>query len=281
MRTLGGGTQLLSTAASHAAPGSEAWCAAQIWLGRMAGNAGDMVSALNHFTRLLDVTGFAGPSPVLADVLVGRSIALHNLGPSAEAAAAARHGLAVAREVGYPAGEAMALRVLGLLARSSGDVGSALDWVRQAEQIDPSSIPGWVARMNSYTLTWFLIEAGDLAAAQDSGAQGLARAREVGDRSAEVICLSMMADLDQRAGRLTEAGAHLREALVLAARIGDGETTLDCLDYCGRLCAARQRWAEAVTLWTAYRTLWDKDPALAGDRQEDEQARQDWLREAA
>jgi DNA-binding CsgD family transcriptional regulator len=91
----------------------------------------------------------------------------------------------------------------------------------------------------------------------------------------------MMADLDQRADRLTEAGAHLREALVLAARIGDGETMLDCMDYCGRLCAATQRWAEAVTLWTAYLALLGKDPGLAGDRQEDEQARQDRLREAA
>ena len=26
----------------------------------------------------------------------------------------------------------------------------------------------------------------------------------------------------------------------------------DCLDYCGHLCAARQQWDEAVTLWAAF-----------------------------
>ena len=90
-----------------------------------------------------------------------------------------------------------------------------------------------------------------------------------------------MADLDQRASRLTDARAHLREALALAARIGDGETMMDCLDYCGRLCAAAQYWAEAATLWTAYLTLLGKDPALGQDRQEDQQARRDGLQEAA
>ena len=275
------GHQLLSAAARHAAPGSEAWCAAQLWLGRTAANTGDMVAALDHFTRVVDVTGVGPPSPPLADALVGRSIALHSLGHQAEAARAGRHGLAAARESGYPAGEVMALRVLGLLARAAGDAGSALDWARQAGQVDPSSIPGWIARMNSYTLTWFLIEAGDLAAAQDSCGHGLAGAREAGDQPAEVICLSMMADLDLRADRLADAGVRLREALTLAARIGDRETMLDCLDYCGRLCAATQRWAEAVTLWTAYLALWGQDPALAADRPEDEHARQDRLREAA
>ena len=58
--------------------------------------------------------------------------------------------------------------------------------------------------------------------------------------------------MDQRAGRIPEAAAHLRESLELATRMGDPLSLLNCLDSCGHLCAATQRWAEAVTLWAAY-----------------------------
>jgi len=275
------GYKLLSTAAGQAASGTEMWATAQLWLGQISGNTGDMASCLSHCSAVLNAMDSGRPSLTLADAFVGQAIALHNLGLSAEAASAGHRGLAVAREIGYPAGEAAALRVLGLLARRAGDDTSALDWIRQARQIDPLTIPGWVARKILYTVAWFLIEAGDLTTAQVNCAEGLARAREAGDRLAEVICLSLMADLDHRAGHLTEARAHLREALTLAARIGDGETMMDCVDCCGRLCATTQHWVEAVTLWTAYRTLLGKDPALGQDRQEDREARQDQLRKAA
>ena len=49
-----------------------------------------------------------------------------------------------------------------------------------------------------------------------------------------------------------EAGAHLREALELAAQTSDRLRLIDCLDICGHLCAATGRWAEAITLWAAY-----------------------------
>ena len=50
-----------------------------------------------------------GPSRALADGLAGRSWHLTNLGRIAEAADDARRALAMARELGYPAGEALAL----------------------------------------------------------------------------------------------------------------------------------------------------------------------------
>ena len=45
-----------------------------------------------------------GPSRALADGLLGRAIALFNMGQVAEAAGEARQALAMAREIGYPAG---------------------------------------------------------------------------------------------------------------------------------------------------------------------------------
>ena len=63
-------------------------------------------------------------------------------------------------------------------------------------------------------------------------------------------CLKNMADLELRAGQVTEATTLLREALGLAAQAGT-VTLIDCLGVCGHLCAQTQRWAGALTLWAA------------------------------
>jgi hypothetical protein len=51
---------------------------------------------------------------------------------------------------------------------------------------------------------------------------------------------------------MPEAGKHLREALEISARVGNRLRLIGCLDNCGHLCAATQRWADAVTIWAAY-----------------------------
>ena len=81
---------------------------------------------------------------------------------------------------------------------------------------------------------------------------GLARAREVGDLQDQAYCLWQMAELDRRAGRMADAGTHLRESLGLAAQTGDRLRLIDCLDTCGHICAATGRWAEAITMWAAH-----------------------------
>jgi hypothetical protein len=54
-----------------------------------------------------------------------------------------------------------------------------------------------------------------------------------------------------RAGSLTHGG-HLREAIEISVRIDNGLRLTDCFNSCGHLCAATQRWADAVTMWAAY-----------------------------
>ena len=97
---------LLRDAAGRAAPGSEQWCTAQFWLGDMAFDSADLAGALGHFTAVRDFIGDRGPSRALADCLASRSVTLSALGRLAEAVDDGRRALAVARELGYPAGEA-------------------------------------------------------------------------------------------------------------------------------------------------------------------------------
>jgi predicted ATPase/DNA-binding CsgD family transcriptional regulator/DNA-binding XRE family transcriptional regulator len=245
---------LLRQAAGRAAAGGDRWCAAHFWLGQAALYAADLKGALEHFTAVRDAIGEQGPSRALADCLAGRSKALVTLGRMAEAAQDGRGSLAMARELGYPAAEALALMALSEAALNGGDLGAALQLARQAAQV-PADVPGWIARLRSLTLSDALLEAGDLAGAINSCAAGLDRSRDAGDVRIKTKLLMQMAYLHVRAGRTDDAALHLRESLDTAARTGGWADALNCLDVCGYLCAGTGRRADAVTVWAAHAAL--------------------------
>ena len=197
---LAGQYSLLCEVAGRAEVGSDGWCAAQSWLGYTAQWSADLAASLGHFTALRDVVAERGPCRALADGLAGRSGALSQMGRYAEAAGEARRALAVAREVGYPAGEVLALGALTYAAFLAGDHDSAVRLARQAGQIT-AGIPGSVARYCGLALTAVLTGAGDLAAAEPVCAAALARCRDAGDLWNQAGLLQMTAILDL-AGRL-------------------------------------------------------------------------------
>jgi predicted ATPase/DNA-binding CsgD family transcriptional regulator/transcriptional regulator with XRE-family HTH domain len=246
--------QLLREAAEHAEPESETWSAAQYWLGTLAMWTGDLTGALEHFTAIADAAGDGAPSPTVADCLASRSAALFNLGRVAEAAADGRRALALSREFGYPAGEALALAILSITDYCADEMDSAVQLARQAGQIT-ADIPGVRARSCIYALTIALIGCGDLAAADRSCAAGLARSRETGDVWNLAGFLPSAVLLDLRAGRTGDARAHLRELLQTAARTGARADVVNGLDSGGHLCAQTGRCAEAVTLWAAHAAI--------------------------
>jgi DNA-binding CsgD family transcriptional regulator/tetratricopeptide (TPR) repeat protein len=246
---------VLREAADRAQVGSDRWCAAQFWLGTTAMLfSADLAGALNHFTVVRDATGERGPSRALADCLASRSVVMSNLGRIAEAVDDARRALAVARQLGYPAGQALALERLSIAAYYAGDHDSSVRLARQAEQI-PGDIPGWIARICSNWLVEMLIASGDLAAAQHVCAEGLAQSRDTGDLWSQARLLTRMAILELRAGRTTDAAVQLREALQISTRIGERFDLAGGLGCCGDLCAETGRHAEAVTVWAASAAL--------------------------
>jgi DNA-binding CsgD family transcriptional regulator len=116
-------------------------------------------------------------------------------------------------------------------------------------------VPGSLARWASYVLTGSLIMAGDMAAADEICAAGLARARDAGDVLGQWGLLPHMVILDVHAGRVQDAAAHLREGLQLAMRTGGWIEAVNCLEGCGYLCAATGRPADAITMWSALTAL--------------------------
>jgi len=247
---LAGEYRLLCQAAGHAEAGSDGWFTAQIWLGWAAQLSADLAAALGHFTAVRDAVADRPPSRALADALAGRAAVLGLMGGTAEAAGDGRRALALAREIGYPAGELLALIDLSLGAHYAGDHDEAVRLARQAGQIT-AGIPGLLARGCSAVLTMMLTDAGDLAEAERVGAAGLARARDAGDLRNQALVLPRIVALDLRAARTGDAAAHLREGLRLAVRTGSRLDLLAGLFQCGDLCTATGRAAEALTLWAA------------------------------
>jgi DNA-binding CsgD family transcriptional regulator len=186
---------------------------------------------------------------VLADALAGRAETLLNTGRLAEGAEDGRRSLAMARELGYPAGEGAALRMLAVAAFNSGDNDRGVQLIRRQQLI--AGVPGSIARAGNAVMIAALIETGDLAAAGTAGAAALAQCRDAGDLLNLPYMLGVMADLDMRAGHFQDA-AHLRDGLQIAVRAGDlWDVAANGLFFCALLCTATGRYAEAATVWAA------------------------------
>jgi non-specific serine/threonine protein kinase len=287
--------RLLATVATCAAPGSDEWCSARLGLGQAAGQSGDTVAALEHFTAVRDALEDAtrpaspGRSAILSLCLGGRAGTLSAMGQAAEAVDDGRRALELARESGLPGLQALALACLSVATWHGGDRDGAFLLARQAQQL-PGDVAGALQRGVSQLITMILAEAGDMAAAERACAAGLAWSRQAGDLTALAGQLRNRVILDLRSHHVGEAAAHLREQLDVATRTGVRPLLLGGLDCCARLCAAIGRPAEAVTVWAAMSALGGPGllpfpPSNVGDRDDPlRQAREvlgeDWARAA-
>ena len=247
---LAGQVPLLREAIGRAAAGSDPWCLGHTWLGQASLDSADPAGALRHFSVVAEAIGDRGASYPLVRCLSGRSVTLLTMGRIVEATNDARRAVALAREGGYPLGEALALVILGMLACVAGDRVGAVQLARRAEQIT-AGLDGPMARMCSHLMTTVLIDAADLPAAERVCAAALAGSRDAGDLSSLGNLLEKMVVLDLTAGRYENAATHLREGLQTALRTGSRARVLDDLDCCGYLCAFTGRSAEAITIWAA------------------------------
>ncbi len=240
--------EMLLAAVGHAAPGSQEWCLAQFWLG----DIGPPEQSFAHETAAIEVLAARPPSPLLAEFLAGRSRTLTRFGRMPEAVDDAREALVVARRIGYPAGEILALAQLSRTAYYTGAVPEALEWARQAQRILASGEHGWTQQFTGQFVTEVLVESGDLTAARQGLADTLAWADEVADRIMQASALALLADLELRTGNSAAAARLISRSAEIAAGIGWHEQLPRCLDQFAHVCLALGQPAAAVTLWSAF-----------------------------
>jgi len=274
---------LLAAAAAHAPAGADAWCKARLLLGQLAGEAGDPLAMLAHYTAVRDALedqcGPAAPpeQELLSVCLAARASALVRMGRVAEAVEDGRRAVCLAGDAGGGALEALALGSLTLAIWQNGDGEGALRLARQAQAIAEGHA-GVLRRGLGEIVAGVLIEAGDLAAAERACATTLASCREVGDQVNLCGVLRDLTILDLRTGRTDAAAAHLLELLQVATQTGRRSLVHLGLDCCGHLCAATGRPAEAVTAWAAMSALAGAWPPPPGGLNP---ARRDTLRHQA
>jgi predicted ATPase/DNA-binding CsgD family transcriptional regulator len=244
------GYQLLAATVTGHTPEGPEWCTAQFWLGVLTAGS-DVPTSFSHLTAARDALAGRAPVPLLPRTLAWRAGALANLNRLPEAAEEGRHALTLARELADPAAEAYALYWLATTADYADDQAGAQTLVRQAQRIDQAAIPGWIARQLTLRLASALDEADKIDAAHQDCANALVSARQAGALYDQGECLHVMAGLDLRAGRLTEARAHLREALELYSQTSASLLLINCLYLCAELCAVTRRWRDTITVSAA------------------------------
>ncbi len=227
------------------------WRAAEKWLGLLALGNYAWQPALRHFTAVLDAVDTGPKSTESVDALAGRSAALRNIGQLQAATEDALHGWELARTLAYGEGQALALLQLILSASAADDAAPARRWHAQLRELDTAQVPDEVARRINMVDTVALIDVGDVQGARLACALGLDSARAVSDIAAQADFLYLATRIAVLSGDVDDAGSHIRESLQLTAKSGHRLRTLDCLDMCAELCAATNRWTEAITVWAA------------------------------
>jgi predicted ATPase/DNA-binding CsgD family transcriptional regulator len=237
----------LAAAAGQTSPASGSWARAQLWLAYLAETASPADGPAHYAAA-----GESSDAREAADALVGRAVWTLNRRQLTEATEHASRALDLAREAGYPGGEARALTLLSYTALYTGAQATALDLARQAEESLGTGIAGWVDRWCRVALLLMLTDAGQLDAARRVCGDSLARSRAVGDLLDLPQRLMARASLERLSGNQAEARACLHEALEIAVRTGNPQTLQNCIQECAHLCAATECWADAATLWAAY-----------------------------
>ena len=266
----------LAACAERAGKDGEAWARAQLWLGYLASYLGNHAVSLAHHTA---ASAAAGEDPQVGiHALAGQALEHANLGNAEEGTQCARRALTMARDCRHPAGVTHALTVLSLIAYYSLNEQDALAWARQAQESLGEETPGHIARMCQAVLESVLCDYGEPDAARVVFADAAARAREAGDLIGLSTTLTTWTHLEYLAGNLPEMRTYLHEAADVAARIGEHSNLSDCIHECGNLCAATERWAEALTLWAAHaadmaRTGMSELRSLEEDRRRQEHLR--------
>jgi len=195
---------------------------------------GDRARADRYLVAALVALGPGGDLGSRAEILVDRSGIAQRDGDPQRAEAFAREALSLVEAAEDPTAIARAQDLLGIVARSRGDLTaarqhleSAIAAADRADDLPPSrrkdaratTDPGVrIAALN--TLALVCADAGDRTRAIELTRDALRRCERQGDRHRQAALENNLADLLHAEGRGDEAMVHLKRAVALFAEIG-------------------------------------------------------------
>jgi tetratricopeptide (TPR) repeat protein len=235
----------LEAAAALAVPAEHA--ALEHRIGLVLARRGDWARADRRLVAALDLLGSDGRPVLRSRILVDRSAIAHRAGDATRAEALAEESLALAETAADPVAMARAEDLLGIVARSRGDLVSARGHLERAiADIDAAdaaaaakatdALPGVqgagarvasgapidpgvrIAALN--TLALVCADAGDHDRAIELTRAALILCERQGDRHRRAALENNLADLLQATGRPDEAMDHLKQAVMLFSEVG-------------------------------------------------------------
>jgi DNA-binding SARP family transcriptional activator len=160
-----------------------------------------------------------------ARIVADLALTLHQAGRSEDAAARGSEALEVAEAAADRHAEAQAHNMLGMLARSRGDLPQAREELKRslalADELRDS--PAQAAALNNLALVER--DAGELDSARRLTERALDLCAAYGDRHREAALENNLADLHHAAGRADEAMDHLKRAVAIFTEVGADEAT--------------------------------------------------------
>lgn len=205
-----------------AAQATGAWLARlERKLGQVHQRRGEYALAEIRYQSALNVLGPEGDPGELARLTADWSLAAHHQNAVEQATALAIRSLHLAQAAGDRPAQAQAHNILGILARSRGELADALHHLTQSlglaeELADPGA---QIAALNNLALAHHA--SGDSAQAATLAARALVMCETQGDRHRAAALHNNLADFYHAQGQSDAAMQHLKQAVSLFAEIGD------------------------------------------------------------
>lgn len=191
-------------------------------LGMLCHRRGEWDLAESYFQSALSALPDEGADGERARLCADLSLTAHQSGRPADALDFARRALEVAETAEDVPARAQARNIMGILAKSRGDLDDAVEHSERSLALAETladSTGARVAALNNLALACGAKGHLDRAIALDSKALELCV--PLGDRHREAALLNNMSDLLYAAGRPDDAMAHLKQAVAIFAEIGE------------------------------------------------------------
>jgi DNA-binding SARP family transcriptional activator/predicted ATPase len=193
-------------------------------LGGVHARRGEWERSEARFEAALEAASSDSPG-LRARIMADLALTLHHADRSGEAARRAEEALELARLAGDPRARAQAHNMLGVLARSEGELARARTELEQSLALadELADAPARAAALNNLALVER--DAGQLERALELTEMALRRCAASGDRHREAALENNLADLHQAAGRSEAAMDHLKRAVAIFSEVGADEAT--------------------------------------------------------
>ena len=243
--------------------------AALLGMGNLAGLLGEHARGKALFEESLSIGRAVGEPRVIAASLTNLGWLAHEQGDFAAARQLLGESLDVHTELRDGHGVANSLHRLGALAQSEGDWASARSFYEEALRTQRELGERYGVVWSLSSLADVLEAEGDAEGAGRVLADVLSLSRELGNKYCETITLVRLAKQAETTGDLASAEDLFRRGLALAGGLGDSRAAAGCLNGLSRLARARSRFARAVTLLAAARSI-GQEAGINGTPDEDE-----------